>query len=97
MAGQDLPSGTDRITALHTVRRRESQLSTKKISKPMRVVALRLTDEERTKLQRVADENDVTLSWVIRQGAKLYAEDLAKWLEERKRIEGDIGRRLAAE
>jgi predicted transcriptional regulator len=68
-----------------------------RISKPMRAIALRLSEEEIARLQRIADENDVTLSWVIRQGAKLYAEDLAQWLEHRKRTEGDIGRRLAAE
>jgi predicted transcriptional regulator len=65
------------------------------ISKPMKVVALRLTEEERDKLQRIADENSVTLSWVIREGAKLYADDLAKWMEERKKAKGSIGDRLA--
>jgi Ribbon-helix-helix protein, copG family. len=68
-----------------------------KVSKPMQVVALRLTEDERERLQKIADENDVTLSWVIRQGAKLYAEDLSTWLKERKRTEGDIGQRLAAD
>jgi hypothetical protein len=67
-----------------------------KISKPMQVVAVRLTEEERAKLQRVANEHDVTLSWVIRQGAKLYAEDLAKWLDERTR-KGPIDGRIAGE
>jgi hypothetical protein len=70
-------------------------MSKGKISKPMQVVALRLTEEERVKLQRIADENDVTLSWVIREGAKLYADDLAKWLEERRNAKGSIGDRLA--
>jgi hypothetical protein len=64
------------------------------ISKPMQVVALRFTEEERAKLQKVADEHGLTLSWVIRQGAKLYAEDLAKWLDDQKSSE-DIGARLA--
>ena len=38
------------------------------ISKPMQVMALRFTDEDRERLQRIADEYDVTLSWVIREG-----------------------------
>jgi hypothetical protein len=53
------------------------------IGKPMQVVALRFPAEEREMLQRIADQYNVTLSWVIREGAKLYADDLAKWLEER--------------
>jgi hypothetical protein len=68
----------------------------RKISKPMQVVALRFNDEDRERLQRIADQYDVTLSWVIREGAKLYADDLSKWLEERRHTEGDLGRRLAS-
>ncbi len=55
-----------------------------KVSKPMQVVALRLTEEERAKLQRIADERRVTLSWVIREGARLYAEDAGRWIDEQR-------------
>jgi hypothetical protein len=66
-----------------------------KVSKPMQVIALRLSEEDREQLQGIADAHGVTLSWLVRQGAKLYAQDLSNWLEERKRTEGEIGRRLA--
>jgi predicted DNA-binding protein len=55
----------------------------KRISKPMEVVALRLTEEERERLQAIADEHHVTLSWVIREGCRLYAEDAANYLRQR--------------
>jgi predicted transcriptional regulator len=54
-----------------------------KISKPMKAFAVRLTEEERAVLERIAEEHDVTLSWVLRQAAKLYAEDVGDWLDER--------------
>jgi hypothetical protein len=54
-----------------------------KISKPMEVVALRLSAEERDRLQAIADEHHVTLSWVIREGCRLYAQDAANYLRER--------------
>ncbi len=66
-------------------------MSGKKISEPMQVVALRLTHEERDRLQRLADEHHVTLSWVLRQGARLYAEDACKWLEGPQGEEGSDG------
>jgi protein involved in sex pheromone biosynthesis len=65
------------------------------ITKPMQVVALRLTEEERKKLRRIAKEHHVTLSWLIREGANLYADDLSKWLAERKAAKGTIGDRIA--
>jgi protein involved in sex pheromone biosynthesis len=61
----------------------------------MQVVALRLTEEERKKLRRIAKEHHVTLSWLIREGANLYADDLSKWLAERKAAKGTIGDRIA--
>ena len=53
-----------------------------KISKPMEIVALRLTPEERERLQQIADEHHVTLSWVLREGARLYAEDAVRKLRD---------------
>jgi predicted transcriptional regulator len=63
-----------------------------KISKPMQVFAIRLSEEERATLERIAEEHDVTISWVLRQAAKLYAEDVSKALEERlpRRARGEL-------
>ena len=67
-----------------------------KISKPMKAFAVRLTEEEREILQRVADEHDVTVSWVLRQAAKFYAEDVGKWMDERMG-KGKVGGRVVGE
>lgn len=45
------------------------------VSKPMQLVALRLTEDERANLERLAAERDVTMSWVLREGLRLYAQD----------------------
>jgi hypothetical protein len=55
----------------------------RKISKPMEIVALRLTPEERRRLEQLAEEHHVTLSWVLREGARLYADDACRILRER--------------
>jgi hypothetical protein len=55
---------------------------TQRISKPMEIVALRLTPEERQRLQEIADEHHVTLSWVLREGARLYADDAVRKLRD---------------
>ena len=52
------------------------------VSKPMELVALRLTPEERERLEQLAEEHHVTLSWVIREGCRLYAEDACRILRE---------------
>jgi hypothetical protein len=41
------------------------------------------TEAERDRLQEIADEHHVTLSWVIREGARLYAQDAANYLRDR--------------
>jgi predicted transcriptional regulator len=56
------------------------------LSKPMQMFAVRLTDEERAQLERVARERKVTLSYAIRQGLKLYLED---WSDR-----GEVGREV---
>jgi hypothetical protein len=71
-------------------------MAARKITKPMQIVALRLTEEERERLQRLADEHHVSLSWVLREGARLYAEDACRWLESRKTKEGPDGRLAAS-
>jgi predicted transcriptional regulator len=63
-------------------------MSRKKISVPMQVLALRLTAEERARLQEIADARRVTLSWVLREAARMYADDAADWMKEHKAREG---------
>lgn len=66
-------------------------MSRKKISVPMQVLALRLTAEEKARLQEIADKRRVTLSWVLREAARLYAEDAGRWIEEHKKESGNDG------
>lgn len=60
----------------------------KKVSVPMQVVAVRLTPEEKARIEQLAAERRVTLSWVLREGARLYADDATKWIQERRGQEG---------
>jgi predicted transcriptional regulator len=61
----------------------------------MQVLALRLTAEEKARLQEIADRRRVTLSWVLREAARLYAEDAGRWIEEHRPEEEDRRDRLA--
>jgi predicted transcriptional regulator len=42
------------------------------MSKPMKLVALRLDEEEKLHLQELAAQRNVTLSYALREGARLY-------------------------
>jgi predicted transcriptional regulator len=66
-------------------------VSREKISVPMQVLALRLTPEEKARLQEIADKRRVTLSWVLREAARLYAEDAGRWIEEHKKESANDG------
>jgi hypothetical protein len=46
------------------------------ISKPLEVMSLRLSAEDRAQLQQLAADRHLTLSEVLREGLKLYAEDV---------------------
>jgi predicted transcriptional regulator len=59
-----------------------------KISVPMQVVAVRLTPEEKARIEKIAEERRVTLSWVLREGARIYADDATKWIQEHHGQEG---------
>ena len=59
------------------------------VSKPMKLLTVWLTEEEKTTLDRLAKEEDVTLSKAVREGLKLYFEDAKDWIEERQ---GEPGR-----
>jgi predicted transcriptional regulator len=63
-------------------------MSRKKISVPMQVLAIRLTAEEKARLQEIADARRVTLSWVLREAARLYADEAVSWIKEHNAQEG---------
>jgi hypothetical protein len=54
------------------------------VSRPMKLVTVWLTEEEKATLDRLAKEEDVTLSKAIREGLKLYFQDGKEWIEERQ-------------
>ena len=60
------------------------------VSKPMKLVTVWFTEEEKTFLDELAKTEDVTLSKALREGARLYFEDAAEklggseWLEARR-------------
>jgi hypothetical protein len=45
------------------------------LSKPSTIVALRMTERERDALMRLAEDQQVTMTWLIREGLRLFAED----------------------
>jgi hypothetical protein len=60
------------------------------VSKPMKLVTVWFTEEEKAFLDELAKTEDVTLSKALREGAQLYFEDAAEklgaseWLEARR-------------
>jgi predicted transcriptional regulator len=60
----------------------------KKVSGPMQVVALRLTPEEKARLEQIAEQRRVTLSWVLREGARMYADEATQWIQDHHGQEG---------
>jgi hypothetical protein len=60
------------------------------ISKPMKLVTVWFTEDEKAFLDELARSEDVTLSKALRGGAQLYFEDAAgklgagDWLEARR-------------
>lgn len=46
-----------------------------KISRPMKLIALRIDEEEKARLEQLAEERDVTLSRALREGAALYLSE----------------------
>lgn len=47
-----------------------------RVSKPMKLIALRIDEEEKARLEQMAEERDVTLSRALREGAALYLSEL---------------------
>jgi len=67
------------------------------VSKPMKLVTVWFTEEEKVFLDELAKTERVTLSKALREGAQLYFEDAAKklgaeeWLEARRGEGGESG------
>lgn len=62
-------------------------------SKPMKLVTVWFTEEEKAILDELAKSENVTLSRALREGAQLYFMDARDWIEKRR---GDAGEPHAA-
>jgi hypothetical protein len=58
-------------------------------SKPMKLVTVWLTEDEKTFLDELAKQENVTLSKAIRGGLELYFKDAKGWIEARRGEEVD--------
>jgi hypothetical protein len=54
------------------------------VSKPMKLVTVWFTEEEKAILDELAKREKVTLSRALREGAQLYFQDAKDWVEERR-------------
>lgn len=45
------------------------------VSKPMKLMTLRIPEEEKARLERLAADQHITLSHALREGAKLMLDD----------------------
>lgn len=53
-------------------------------SRPMKLVTVWFTEEEKAILDDLARREKVTLSRALREGAQLYFQDAKDWIEERR-------------
>jgi hypothetical protein len=66
------------------------------VSKPMKLVTVWFTEEEKAILDELAKTENVTLSKALRGGAELFFEDAAKklgmaeWLEARRGEDAEV-------
>ena len=58
-------------------------------SKPMKLVTVWFTEEEKETLDELAKSENVTLSRALREGAQLYFKDAKDWIEERRGQSGE--------
>ena len=58
-------------------------------SKPMKLVTVWFTEEEKATLDELAKSENVTLSRALREGAQLYFKDAKGWIEERRGQSGE--------
>jgi len=47
-----------------------------RVSKPMKIITLRIDEEEKARLEQLAERGNVTLSRALREGAALYLSDV---------------------
>lgn len=59
------------------------------VSTPMKLCTYRMSEAEKKRLQQLARERNITLSYAIREGLKLYLEDINEATRSK-------GRRVAA-
>ena len=60
-------------------------------SRPMKLVTVWFTEEEKAFLDELAKREKVTLSRALREGAQLYFQDAREWIEERRGDEPGAG------
>lgn len=53
-------------------------------SRPMKLVTVWFTEEEKEILDELAKRENVTLSRALRGGAQLYFQDAKNWIDERR-------------
>jgi hypothetical protein len=53
-------------------------------SRPMKLVTVWFTEEEKAFLDELAKREKVSLSRALREGAQLYFQDAKDWIEERR-------------
>jgi hypothetical protein len=54
------------------------------ISKPMKLVTVWLTAEEKAFLDELAKKENVTISKAVREGLQMYFAEAKDWIEERQ-------------
>ena len=58
-------------------------------SRPMKLVTVWFTEEEKAFLDELAKSENVTLSRALREGAQLYFKDATDWIEDRRGEAGE--------
>jgi hypothetical protein len=58
-------------------------------SRPMKLVTVWFTEEEKAFLDELAKNENVTLSRALREGAQLYFKDATDWIEDRRGETGE--------
>jgi predicted transcriptional regulator len=53
-------------------------------SRPMKLVTVWFTEEEKARLDELARERKITVSKALREGAVLYFKDAQDWIEARR-------------
>jgi hypothetical protein len=53
-------------------------------SRPMKLVTVWFTEEEKATLDELAKREKVTVSRALREGAQLYFQDAKAWIEDRR-------------